>query len=347
MLSLASSQRGQMAPVRWETGMTMRANASTSLRYGLEELKFLRSFEDLRILGAKLAYKLPTLGGELPSRRSPIVPPSVQIEPTNLCNLRCITCPGARTRFPKGYMDMGLFQKIVSEASEIGVKRIHLYLRGEAMLHPKIFEMISFIKSKGLAVHLVTNGTTLTPERSAVLLNTGVNSADQLTISFIGHSKASHEATMVGVDHDLVVRNIIELVRLRKELGVNGPVIETIFNAPPETQHEAEDFLRFWRGKVDHARLGEISIEFREYKTEGVNAVTRDRPCNGIYERLLVAWNGQVPQCNGDFDGEWILGDLNRDSITEIWNCERLQAVRRIHQDRQFEKLPMCLHCDM
>jgi radical SAM protein with 4Fe4S-binding SPASM domain len=244
-------------------------------------------------------------------------------------------------------MDMGLFRKIVSSASEIGVKRIHLYLRGESMLHPGIFEMIGFVKSNGLALHLVTNGTMLTPERSAMLLGAGVNSADQLTISFIGHSKESHEATMAGVDHDLVVRNIVELVRLRKELGVNGPVIETIFNAPPETQHEAEDFLRFWRGKVDHARLGEISIEFREYNREAVDAVTRSHPCNGIYERLLVAWNGQVPQCNGDFDCERSLGDLNSDSITEIWNCDQLQAVRRIHQEGQFEKLPMCLHCDM
>jgi radical SAM protein with 4Fe4S-binding SPASM domain len=320
-------------------------NASTSLRYGLEELRFLKSFEDLGIFRAKVAYKLSLRPGN--RGVTPLVPPSVQIEPTNLCNLRCTTCPGSRTGFPRGHMDMGLFEKIVSEAAEIGVKRVHLYLRGEPTLHPKIFEMIAFIKSKGLAIHLTTNGTTLTPERSAQLLRSGVNSADQLTVSFLGHSKESHEATMVGVDHDLVVGNILDLMRLRKELGVNGPVVETILNAPPENQHEEEDFLRFWRGKVDHARLGDISIEFQEYGTDGVNVVTRTRPCNAIYERLLVAWNGQVPQCNGDFDCELPLGDLNTDSIAELWHCEQLAAVRRIHEDREFEKLPACLHCDM
>lgn len=327
--------------------MKRHADASTSIRYGLEELKFLRSFEDLRILREKVAYKLPTLRNDTVAGRAPLVPPSVQIEPTNLCNLRCVTCPGARSPFPRGFMDMDLFERIVSEAAGIGVKRIHLYLRGEPTLHPRIFEMIAFIKSKRLPVHLTTNGTTLTPDRSAQLLSAGVNSADQLTVSFLGHSKESHEAAMVGIDHDLVVRNIIELVRLRKRLHVNGPVVETILNAPPENEHESEAFLRFWRGKVDHARLGEISIEFQEYGRDVVNAVRRDHPCNGILERMPVFWNGQVPQCNGDFGGEWMLGDLNTDSIVDLWNGERLEEVRRIHREGQLEKLPGCLHCDL
>lgn len=329
--------------------MRKGANASTSIRYGLEELKFLKSFEDFGLLRGKVAYKLPALGAGLPSHPAPLVPPSVQIEPTNVCNLRCITCPGARTTYGKGYMDFALFQSIVSQASEIGVKRIHLYLRGEPTLHPRIFDMIAFIKSQGLPVHLTTNGTTLTPERSAELLGSGVNCADQLTISFLGHSKEGHEATMVGVDHDRVVENIMELMRLRKQLRVNGPVVETILNAPPQTASEADDFLRFWRGKVDHARLGDISIEFQEYGRDAVNEVTRTSPCTGIFERLTVTWEGKVPHCNGDFDAKWILGDLNEDSITDVWNCERLQSVRRVHQTAplDLEQLPMCLHCDM
>ncbi|HEY5482864.1 MAG TPA: radical SAM/SPASM domain-containing protein [Propionibacteriaceae bacterium] len=325
--------------------MARRPGESDSLRYGLEELKFLRSFEDLRILSAKVAYKRPRKLEALGA--SPWVPPSLQIEPTNVCNLRCTTCPGARSSFPKGHMDVGLFENIISEASEIGVKRIHLFLRGEPTLHPGIYEMIRFTKSKGLGVHLTTNGTRLTPEKSAELLDSGVDSADQLTISFIGHSKESHEATMVGVDHDLVIRNVIELLRLRKELGANGPVIETILNPTPETQHETQEFLRFWRGKVDHARIGGISIAFQEYKREGDAAVRRSSLCHYIFDRMPVLWNGQVPQCNMDFDGERMVGDLNKDSIMDTWNSEQMQTVRRIHLAGQFERLPLCLHCDM
>ena len=315
------------------------------VRYSLEELRFLRSLDDLRNLRDKVAYKLPRKVG--PLERSPGVPLSLQIEPTNVCNLRCTTCSVSRTSLKRGYMDVGLFQNIVSEASEIGVKRIYLYMHGEPMLHPKIVEMIGFIKSKGLAVHMTTNGTLLGPETSAELLSAGVNSADHLTISFLGHSKESHEAIMVGVDHDVIVRNVTELLRLRKELRVNGPVIETILHPTPETQHEIEEYLRFWRDRVDHARLGEISISFQEYKKAGASAVTRTGPCNTLLTRMPICWNGRVPLCVMDVDGDWTMGDLNENSITEIWNSEQLRAIRRLHEQRQFEKLPFCLHCDI
>jgi radical SAM protein with 4Fe4S-binding SPASM domain len=324
-----------------------RANASNSLGYGLEELKFLRSFADVRRLGAKVAYKWRTREGREALGRVGPVPPSMQIEPTNLCNLRCITCPGARSATPRGYMDMDLFEKIISEAAQIGVKRIHLYLRGEPTLHPKILEMIASIKAKGLAVHLVTNGTRLTPEFAAGLLAAGVNNADQLTVSILGHSKASHEATMVGIDHDAVVRNITGLMNLRKELRVNGPVVEVLFNAPPQNQHESDDFLDFWHGKVDHARLGSYSIEFQEYKRDAVNSVVRTEPCNAVIERMTVFWNGLVAQCNGDVDGDFAIGDLNADPITDVWNCERLRKVREAHRTGQLDEFPGCLHCDL
>jgi radical SAM protein with 4Fe4S-binding SPASM domain len=323
------------------------ANASNSLGYGIEELKFLRSFADVRRLGAKVAYKWRTREGREALGRVGPVPPSMQIEPTNLCNLRCITCPGARSATPRGYMDMDLFEKIISEAAQIGVKRIHLYLRGEPTLHPKILEMIASIKAKGLAVHLVTNGTRLTPEFAAGLLAAGVNNADQLTVSILGHSKASHEATMVGIDHDAVVRNITGLMNLRKELRVNGPVVEVLFNAPPQNQHESDDFLDFWHGKVDHARLGSYSIEFQEYKRDAVKSVVRTEPCNAVIERMTVFWNGLVAQCNGDVDGDFAIGDLNADPITDVWNCERLRKVREAHRTGQLDEFPGCLHCDL
>jgi len=325
--------------------MRSRPGESDSLRYGLEELKFLRSYEDFRILCAKVAYKRHRDQEALVTSRW--APPSLQMEPTNVCNLRCTTCPGSRSTFPRGFMDMRLFEKIVVEASQIGVKRIHLFLRGEPTLHPGIIQMVSITKSQGLAVHLTTNGTKLTPERSAELLRAGVNSADQLTFSFIGHSKESHEATMIGVDHDLVVGNILELMRLRRELRVNGPVIETILNPTPETQRETGEFLAYWRGKVDHARIGGVSLAFQEYKRRGSDSVTRSSDCRYIYERMSVAWNGQVPQCNVDIDGDRIVGDLNTDTIMDTWNSERMRAIRRIHREGRFEELPGCLHCDM
>jgi radical SAM protein with 4Fe4S-binding SPASM domain len=128
---------------------------------------------------------------------------------------------------------------------------------------------------------------------------------------------------------------------------VNGPVIETMFNASRDTLGETTDYLRFWKGKVDHARVGSISLAFKEHDHEAVFAVTRTGACTQIYERMPITWNGLVTQCVVDVDGDQIVGDLNKDSISDVWNSERMRMVRQIHHDRTFEKLPMCLHCDM
>ena len=59
------------------------------LRFGLEELKFIRSPKDLKILyDQKLPFMTSKLTGN--AAKNARVPPSLQIEPTNRCNLRCI-----------------------------------------------------------------------------------------------------------------------------------------------------------------------------------------------------------------------------------------------------------------
>lgn len=319
--------------------------ASNLVRYGLEELKFIKSVDDMRLFGEKVAYKLPRPVKSYRSR--PWAPPSIEIEPTNLCNIRCVTCPSSRTTYPRGFMDMDLFHKIIREAADIGVERVHLFLRGEPTLHPHIFEMISYIKSVGLPVHLTSNGMTLTPDRNSELLSTGMTHLDQITFSFIGHSKDAHEAMMRGVNHEKVVGNILDLMRQRVERQMNGPVIETILNPTPETMREWEDFRAFWKPRVDHARLGGVSVAFKEYKRAAAQEVIRTERCSQVYYRMPITWDGKVTQCVMDFDGERIIGDLNTDTIMDVWNGERMREIRRYNQTRQFDKLPSCLHCDM
>lgn len=319
---------------------------NSSLRYGLEELKFLRSLNDLKIFYQKMAYLIPRAVGTLD--RAEAVPPSLQIEPTNYCNVNCICCPASRSSRQRGYMDLNLFQRIIDDASPIGVQRVRLFLHGEPMLHPQIIEMISYIKSKGLAVHVTTNGMLFNRERIEAILRSGVNSADQITFSILGYSEEVHERIMRGVNHDKVLKNISDFLELRREHRVNGPVVETIFYTIPENEDEEERFLKYWRGKVDHARLGgRISESFSEYKRQGQTIAPRKQTCSNLWERMTVFWNGDVTICCEDVDGDWLLGSLTKHSIREIWNSEQLLSIRKIHKERQFPEFPFCSKCDM
>ena len=244
-------------------------------------------------------------------------------------------------------MDHVLFCKIVDEAASIGVRRIHLYLHGEPMLHPNIIEMIAYVKSHHIGIHLTTNGVLFDEETVKAILASGLDSADHIRFSMLGHSRRVHEAVMRGVKHDMVVRNIRRCLELRRRMCTSGPVIEVVMYSMPENQAEQAEFLRYWADKVDHARvIGRVSRSFSEYKM-GEDAVRhREHTCVNIWERLTVFWNGDVTICCMDVDGDFVVGNLGENSIGAIWNGERLSSIRRIHKQGKLEKFPFCEHCD-
>lgn len=318
---------------------------NSKLRYGLEELKFLRSYSDLKYFYEKFRYLMPRLIEK--NDRSSSVPPSLQIEPTNACNLRCISCSTSRSTRPRGYMDFLLYQKIIDEAKQVGVKHIHLYLHGEPLLHPRIVEMVAYAKSKDLAVHLTTNGTLLNEEKMEGLLQSGLTIADTITFSVLGSSKEIYESVMRRSNYDRVQRNILDFMKLRRKYRKNGPIVDVRLYKMPENEHEEQSFLINWKNKVDHVVVvKKISERFAKYKLAELN-ISRTHTCSVLWERMTVFWNGDVSVCCEDIDGDFILGNLKENSIHEIWNCDALSAVKKIHLKKEFQELPFCYQCDV
>jgi radical SAM protein with 4Fe4S-binding SPASM domain len=179
-------------------------------------------------------------------------------------------------------------------------------------------------------------------------LDAGVTRADHLTVSVLGASKPVIEKVMVRTNYDKVVQNVMQFLKLRRELGMNGPVVETIFYSMPENEHEVEQFMRFWQGKVDHVRLGgRISESFAGYGETQSPRNFRQRTCTNLWERMTVFWNGDVTLCCQDVDGHWILGNLGSQSIRQVWNSDLLNTVKQIHRSGQFASFPFCYECDM
>lgn len=316
------------------------------IRYGFEELKFLKSPRDLKLF---YEQKLPFFLTRI--RKNPIretkAPPSLQIEPTNHCNLHCISCSRDRADRKKGYMDFDLFKKIIDDASKIGVRRIHLYLHGESMLHPKIVDMIAYIKSQDLGITLATNGMLFDEERIKKILRSGVNSSDYITFSILGYSKKVHEKVMKGVDHNRVLKNLSNFLQLRKEFKINGPIIETVFYQMPENKHEARQFSHHWQGIVDHVHpVGEISDQFANYNIDDSTIPVRNKTCNNLWERMTIFWNGDVTSCIADLDGEFVFGNMENEQISEVWNCKELSKLRIMHKQKEFSELKLCSQCD-
>jgi radical SAM protein with 4Fe4S-binding SPASM domain len=322
--------------------MAPQSRRKLSLDSVREELKFLRSVSDVKYFCQKALFVLPRLAGMID--RWAAVPPTLQIEPTMFCNLDCITCCRSKIKRTPGNMDFKLFQRIIDDASQIGVKRVGLYLFGEPLLHPEIVDMIRYVKSRSMAFHLTTNGVLLTGSLGEAILRSGVTSADYLTVSMLGFSKAVHEKVMRGVSHGLVVDNLKKFLNNRKRLGVNGPVTETVFYSVPENEHELRPFLDHWGSIVDHAIDGGKAVEI--FRDQNLPTKLRTKRCTQLWERMAVHWNGDVPFCGEDMDGDWIIGNLRENSIKEIWLGDKLNRFKKIHKKGDFDEITMCKYCD-
>ena len=312
----------------------------------LRELRLVRSLSDLKILYDKLRFYRRLYRNDY--HRPTAAPLSLKIEPTNHCNARCICCSRERMRRAKGCMDFQLFAKIVDDAARAGIRRVELYLHGESLLHPEIARMLAYLRSRQIAVNLTTNGMLLDSARSAAILEAYPSSAASITVSMLGASAEVHEKTMPGVGHERVVENIHNFLRLRKETRSNGPILQTIFYRLDENAEEAATYAAYWRKVADHANYSEaISQAFARGPGGECGAPVRDKICTQVFRRMIVYWNGDVTTCCIDVDGDHVVGNLERQTIEELWNCPRMACFRRISRERRFADIPLCRHCDM
>ncbi len=117
------------------------------------------------------------------------------VEPTSICNLRCIMCPNKELkREEKGFMPLDLYQRTIKEASQF-ILDLHLYHRGESLLHPEIIEMIRIAKEANLFIKLHTNATILDERLARGIIEAGL---DQLTFSFDGFDASTYEKIRIN-----------------------------------------------------------------------------------------------------------------------------------------------------
>lgn len=314
-------------------------------RFLMSELHYVKSWDTALNLYHKSPFFFRRITGTTCGSTS--LPLSLQIELTNHCNIRCTCCPRENLHRPKGFMDLHLFRKIIGEAAGLGIKRAHLYLHGEPLLHPHLIPMIEFVKEKGMGVSLATNGMLLDRPTAEAILAAGVNNADHVRFSLLGHSKQVHEKIMRGVLHEKVMVNILNFIELRNARGGCGPLVETVMYNMADNSHEGQDYTRFWQGVADHVRwVDKVSEQYSSYQKEGSAVPGRTRTCKYLWQRLTILWNGEVTTCCADLNGTQVFGNLREGSIAAQWKHDKLELLRRVHKEKRFDKVPLCATCD-
>lgn len=309
----------------------------------LTKLKYPTSFNDIKII----IQRIIEFTGNRPNFHFNFkIPFALQIELINSCNINCICCSAPINTRKKGYMSLSLFKKIIDEASNIGIKKIKPFLHGESFLHPRFIEMVRYIKSKkNLGIIITTNGSMLDEKKSKLLFQSGLDYEDEVVFSVLGYSKELHERVMQGIKHEDILTNIQTFLKLRRKYDSNVRVLVS-FSRMPENEHEEKEFIKFWQKKVDDVQIFNVSKSFKKYKDSKIVTPQRNKTCSVIWKILGIYWNGDVPICITDLNGDFIVGNLKDQSIVEIWNGKQFSSVRNLHRKNQFKKIPLCSKCD-
>jgi sulfatase maturation enzyme AslB (radical SAM superfamily) len=268
-------------------------------------------------------------------------PKKLALELCAECNLACSMCHHPEMRRPKGVMPFQLWQKCADEVAAVNPDtEIWFSFCGEPLLEPqRLIEFMRYGKEVGLrSLNLNTNGQLLTPDVAGPLLESGV---DLIVIGIDGFSAPVYASVRVNGDRDVVYRNVEHLLEERERLG--SPVeVQVQFIEMDENEHEMRRFAEYWleRGAVVKVRNklswgGRLDTPIHLQKDVRI-------PCPWALTMMHVFWDGRVPRCSGDVEGEDFQANAWHGTLWEIW--ADLGGYRDLHLERRFDELPARCH---
>ena len=270
-------------------------------------------------------------------------PPYVLLEPTSICNIRCVMCFQVDRSFSSnkdflGRMPWDIFTKAVDEIADNNCNAITLASRGEPTLHPQLGEMLAYIQSKDiLDVKLNTNATVLTAELARSILNAGVN---EVVFSVDAGTKETYELIRVKGKFDNVVKNIQTFKTIRDTEYRNPKTTTRITGVKVRDDQDIDQMVNFWDQYVDEVAIKPASARWDSYNNDLSH---KSSPCNELWERIYVWYDGTLNPCDFDYKSFLSPGNLRELTISEAWNSPIYNKIRQNHLDSKRSK---CFPCD-
>jgi pyruvate-formate lyase-activating enzyme len=279
-------------------------------------------------------------------------PKYFEVETVHACNARCRMCTIREwNRDKPSVMADSLFLKYADEVKSHGdwIESICLSRDGEPTLDKRLPDRVALLKDRGIRkVTLSTNGQLLGEELAVALLEAGL---DDIMISIDGTTKEVFEGIRVGLDFDHVRENALALIRLRNEK--RHPMnIRVRMVIQEENEHQVEDFLAYWK-----TRLAESDDVYGMKCHTWGNQLTKeseanvhrlaDVPCVSPFSTMILQSDGLVPLCGCDYNGNHCLGNVNDQTVQEIWQGAAYARLRGLHATGCRNEVSMCRGCGL
>jgi wyosine [tRNA(Phe)-imidazoG37] synthetase (radical SAM superfamily) len=263
----------------------------------------------------------------------------ITIENTNLCPANCTICPRDQYKQPLGTMDMNLFKKIINQLSQCtNVDTVDIGGFGEPFADKLLFERCEYIRQKLPKVRIFTSSNCylMTPNK----YDDVVKYIDALKISVQGVTPETYAKCHRGkVTFQKTYDNILGLLKREKK-----PYTIGLLTLTDENKHEKDEWLKFWEPRLDEVYIW-LPHNFggtMNYRTiDRTRQQSCGRPVNGP---LYVHLDGTVSMCCLDINKNLAIGNMNTQTIPEIFNSTAYKRIKRAHREGNFKGL-LCENC--
>jgi len=308
-------------------------------------------YSSLRVLNRLDLTKAIPLAGPL----------TIYLEPTNICNFKCVYCPESLDNYKEaagGRFQLSLddFKAIAPQIKDLGtVKTLNFYMMGEPFVNKQLTQFVSIAKAATISERVIvtSNGTLVRPHIYKDICDSGL---DYLRVSIYGSNEDAHKAnTQSPFRLSLIKENILGLKQFRDQLGQRRPFIYIKMIESPNPDDNVE-FRRMFAEVGDELFI-EPAMNWNDPENNNFLGAAKDTPLNKQYfsakkevcpfpfYTLVIHSDLRVSVCCVDWNKQAVVGNLRHESLSDIWKGDNLRAFQLKHLQRKRHELSGCSTC--
>jgi radical SAM protein with 4Fe4S-binding SPASM domain len=289
-------------------------------------------------------------------------PKVLSIEFSSACNAKCIMCPQPEMDRKKENMSMETLEKILDDCVGQPLKKINLFWMGDSTVDKHMIEKFRLVRKRlpNVKLYLSTNSQLLGEDRSRKIIDEKL--LDVINFDIDGFTRKTFESVRVRLDFKKVVDNVMFFINYNKQKQAKIETRVTIIDMQP-TKHEVKKFVEHWTPLVDDVNVNhyntwlgtqeernydsdehfkqEHSNRYTESTTEGFNF-----SCLHPWEEMVIGADGRVGLCCLDYELSAEIGDIQGNTLKEIWQGDKVDMYRKKHDELKYHEIEACKDCN-
>ena len=276
------------------------------------------------------------------------------IETISVCNAKCVFCAYPTMTRKKEVMPLDIFEKVVSEYSQMGGGALSLTpVMGDPLLDPHFIERYKILEKypEINQISFTTNGVAFA-KYSDQDLEYFIRQSFLIQVSIGGLDKDTYR-NLYGIDKlEEVLSSVERLLNLKNKIQEGSKILLAFRTNLP-------DFENLYQGRLQEfkkqgALLSHIysynnyggEIKTTEIKLKRNRLISKSLTCAIPLMYASVYSNGRITNCGCvDANGHGLtIGDTHEETVKGIWNGQRRELVLNSFKQKKIAKL--CQECN-